>query len=578
MTLPSLARKFLRLHSLNAVLFLATLGSTSVTAATDVLLEALSTELARSVQTMAKATPPVYYLSYGVTENTSTHIRASFGKIITDNSDKSRILDVDLRVGTHQTDNTHNIRGVSFEMGRGTRGVELPFSDNDRAIRSVVWRATDKAYRSAAERYEKVITNLQVKVRDEDTSADMSVEQALSHLEEPPAFEFDADRWRNNVREISAVFANQPFLYSGSASVWCRYIVKRFVTSEGTVVRTYEPIVQVMVTCMTKAQDGMTLPLYRSYSAFSAASLPSVDSMLRDAREIRNLAMRLRNAPLAETFTGPAILSGRAAGVFFHEIFGHRVEGHRQKDANSSQTFKAFLNKQILPDFISVTFDPHKRTLGGADLVGAYQVDDEGVASQKVVAVENGVFKNFLMSRSPIENFKNSNGHGRRQAGYRCVSRQSNLIVNASQSVSETRLREMLREECKKQGKEYGLLFDDIEGGFTFTGRTIPNAFNVLPLVVYKVFADGRPDQLVRGVDLIGTPLTTFSNITAAANDIGIFNGVCGAESGGVPVSASSPSLLVSTIEVQKKQKSQAKPPILPDPSPSAKPLQAPRL
>ena len=84
---------------------------------------------------------------------------------------------------------------------------------------------------------------------------------------------------------------------------------------------------------------------------------------------------------------------------------------------------------------------------------------------------------------------------------------------------------------------------------------------------MYKIFADGRPDELVRGVDLIGTPLTTFNNIVAAADDLGIFNGVCGAESGGVPVSASAPSILVSAIEVQKKQKSQAKPPLLSDPT-----------
>lgn len=363
------------------------------------------------------------------------------------------------------------------------------------------------------------------------------------------------------------MFRKQPLLYEGSASVWAKFIVKRFVTSEGTEVRSYEPIIQVMISCMTKADDGMSLPLYRSYAAFNESGLPSLDSMVKDAIAIRDLVLKLRNAPLAETYSGPAILTGRASGVFFHEIFGHRVEGHRQKDVNSSQTFKAFLNKKVLPDFMNVVFDPYKRSLEGHDLVGAYAVDDEGVKAQKVVAVENGIFKNFLMGRSPIENFPNSNGHGRRQAGYLSVARQSNLIVSTTKTVSVEKLRSMLQDECKKQGKEYGLLFDEIEGGFTFTGRTIPNAFNVLPLVVYKVFADGRPDELVRGVDLIGTPLTTFNNITAAANDVGIFNGVCGAESGGVPVSASSPSLLVSAIEVQKKQKSQAKPPILTDPS-----------
>lgn len=566
MTFLFLARPFSN-HKIFHIALCLTLSASAGYASTDTLIDAMKAELERSNSVLTSATPAMYYLSYGVTENTTVTIKASYGNLIVDNHDQRRVLDVDLRVGSHQLDNTHSIRGVAFELGRGARGVELPVGNNRIALQQVIWRATDQAYRSAAERYEKVVTNLKVKVKEEDTSADMSQEVALQHLEEQPPFTFDDVRWRNTVKMVSAVFAGQPKLYDGSASVWTKFIVKRFVTSEGTIVRTYEPIIQVMVTCMTKADDGMSLPLYRSYAAFSEERLPSVDSLIKDAKEIRDLAQKLRNAPLAETYTGPAILTGRASGVFFHEIFGHRVEGHRQKDVNSSQTFKSFLNKKVLPDFMSVVFDPHRRSLNGQDLVGAYQVDDEGVAAQKVVAVQDGTFKNFLMGRSPIENFEHSNGHGRRQAGYRCVARQSNLLVTASKTVSVDELRKMLLDECKKQGKEYGLLFDDIEGGFTFTGRTIPNAFNVLPLVVYKVYVDGRPDELVRGVDLIGTPLTTFNNITAAANDLEIFNGVCGAESGGVPVSASSPSLLVSTIEVQKKQKSQAKPPMLQDPS-----------
>jgi predicted Zn-dependent protease len=315
----------------------------------------------------------------------------------------------------------------------------------------------------------------------------------------------------------------------------------------------------------------MSLPLYESYSAYAVDRLPSKASMENDVRRMIDLARRLRTAPLLETYTGPAILSGRSSGVFFHEIFGHRVEGHRQKDVNSSQTFKPFLNKRILPPFINVVFDPTITSLRGNDIVGAFSFDDEGMPGKRVVAVDSGIFKSFLMSRSPIENFSTSNGHGRRQPGFKAVSRQSNLIVEATTVVPYDTLRAMLRRECIAQSKEFGLLFDDIQGGFTFTGRTVPNAFNVQPLVVYKVFADGRPDELIRGVDLIGTPLTTFNNIVAAADDLGVFNGVCGAESGGVPVSACSPSLLVSTIEVQKKQKSQAKPPILPDPTvPSA--------
>jgi predicted Zn-dependent protease len=83
--------------------------------------------------------------------------------------------------------------------------------------------------------------------------------------------------------------------------------------------------------------------------------------------------------------------------------------------------------------------------------------------------------------------------------------------------------------------------------------------------VVYRIYPDGR-EELVRGVDLIGTPLIAFSKITAADDQVAVFNGICGAESGAVPVSAVSPGLLVSQIEVQRKEKSQERAPILPPP------------
>lgn len=546
----------------------------AITATTSVIaqqqspvMRAMKAELDRTMSQLKGKTNPPYFLSYSVTEVTSTVITANMGALDIDVTSKNRILDVDLRVGSYQLDNTRSIRGVAFEMGRGTRGVEMPMGDDERALRSVIWSATDKAYRSAAERYGKVLTNLQVKVREEDTSADLSHERAYVSLKTPVPFEYDTAMWRDRVRSLSAMCAGQEHILSGRVSFQTDLLVKYVVNSEGTMIQSSEPIVKMFVIVKAKADDGMSLPMYESYSAYAVDRLPSKKQMEKEVQRLIDIARALRTAPLLETYTGPAILSGRASGVFFHEIFGHRVEGHRQKDVNSSQTFKPFLNKQILPSFINVVFDPTIKSLRGNDIVGAFEYDDDGMPGKRVVAVDSGIFRSFLMSRAPIENFPHSNGHGRRQAGFKTVSRQSNLIVEATTTVPYDTLRAMLRRECIKQNKEFGLLFEDIQGGFTFTGRTVPNAFNVQPLVVYKVFADGRPDELVRGVDLIGTPLTTFNNIVAAADDLGIFNGVCGAESGGVPVSASSPSLLVSTIEVQKKQKSQAKPPLLSDPS-----------
>jgi predicted Zn-dependent protease len=310
----------------------------------------------------------------------------------------------------------------------------------------------------------------------------------------------------------------------------------------------------------------MELPLFESFEAEDAGRLPGDDVLLATIQKMAERLKTLAAAREVDPFVGPAVLSGRAAGVFFHEIFGHRIEGHRQKDESEGQTFTKSLGKKVLPEFLSVVSDPTRKTAEGVDLNGWYVYDDEGIKARKVTVVENGILKTFLMSRSPIRGFDQSNGHGRGSPGSDPVSRQSNLIVDSAKQVSDDQLRAMLIEEIRRQGKPYGLYFDTVTGGFTTTGRQGLQAFTVMPLIVYRVYPDGRPDEMVRGVDIVGTPLASFEKILATSSKREVFNGICGAESGPVPVSAVSPALLVSEIEVQRKQKGTERPPILPRP------------
>lgn len=298
----------------------------------------------------------------------------------------------------------------------------------------------------------------------------------------------------------------------------------------------------------------------------SIGGLPEPAVVEAMARGVGERIARLRDAPLVEPFVGPAILRGRAAAVFFHEVLGHRVEGHRQKDDDEGQTFTDKVGDQVLPTFLSVADDPTLGAVEVIDLSGSYAFDDEGVAAQRVTIVDRGVLRGFLMSRSPIAGFGHSNGHGRRQTGNAVVARQGSLIIEARHTVSEARMRQMLLTAIRTQGKPYGYIFDDISGGFTFTGRVTPNAFSVQPVTVWRVWADGRPDELVRGVTLIGTPLTTFDSILAAGEKVSVFNGSCGAESGWVPVSAVAPDLLINEVEIQRSVKAHERPPLLPPP------------
>jgi TldD protein len=227
------------------------------------------------------------------------------------------------------------------------------------------------------------------------------------------------------------------------------------------------------------------------------------------------------------------------------------------------------LGKPILPSFLSVADDPTLKSFQGTTLSGHYDYDDEGQAARRVDLIKDGVLETFLMSRLPIASVSQSNGHGRAEAGHIPTGRQGNLIVTSSKTVPESELRKMLIDEAKKQGKPYGLYFEDISSGFAVTTRRSPQAFQVIPLVVYRVYTDGRPDELVRGVSIVGTPQAALNSILATGDKMDVFNGICGAESGNIPVSAVAPAMLVSQIETQRQAQGTARPPILPPPSPA---------
>jgi predicted Zn-dependent protease len=527
-----------------------------------VLLDAMSQELNRNFGVLKeKADPAPYFLSYEVTDEDYRTISASLGSVTSNTGGKNRAFDVSVRVGTPQLDNYHRVRGSG--VGQVTSGVSIPYEDNANAIKRRLWLETDRAYRAAAERLIRIKTNTQVRVAESDSSADFSQEASSVSVQAPPPLKFDEAVWTERVRRLSALFKSYPGVLTSRVAASGQTETRYLVDTEGARIGHGRGFARVVISASGKAADGTDLSAFETFEAVEASGLPKDEAISAAIDRVAKDVTALLTAPEAEPFVGPAIFSGGAAGVFFHEIFGHRIEGHRQKDESEGQTFTKSIGTKVLPDFLSVVFDPTRRKMGDVDLNGWYDYDDEGVKARPVTVVEKGVLKTFLMSRSPIQGIDHSNGHGRRQPGLEVVSRQSNLIVQSSNAVSDARLRQMLIEEVKRQNKPYGLYFRDITGGFTTTSRSGPQAFKVIPVVVYRVYPDGRPDELVRGADMVGTPLASFAKILATSDKLAVFNGYCGAESGSVPVSAVSPAILVSEIEIEKKAKANDRPPLL---------------
>ncbi|MCG8406822.1 MAG: TldD/PmbA family protein [Phycisphaerales bacterium] len=537
------------------------------------LLKVMEDEMKLSMEKLVspEGTKP-YFIQYTIADTRSISISATLGAITSNQENERRMLGVDVRCGDYSLDNTHQIRGGGFGGFRYWGGwTSLPLDHNPVATRHAIWLKTDEAFKSAVKLLAQVKANVKVKVEEEDQSDDFSKEEPNQKIGAWQDFSGDRAFFAEKMRKYSRLFRSHPLIYNSGVSLSGQVTNKLAVNTEKSRIQSGQGWWRIGIQASTIADDGMELWQYKSFDSHTAGGLPDDATVLKAVEQLIEEVLALRAAPVVEPYTGPAILMNRAAGVFFHEIFGHRIEGHRQKDVEEGQTFAKKIGKEVLPEFLSVVDNPSLREFKDIELNGFYEFDDECVRGQPVRLVEKGILKTFLLSRSPTRGFTKSNGHGRCQVGMKPVARQGNLIVQSKNKVSYEELRSRLIEECNKQGKEYGLRFEDISGGFTNTQRWSPQAFKVLPILVYKVYVDGRPDELVRGVDLVGTPLTCFTQILCTADDEDVFNGICGAESGSVPVSAIAPSILVQQIEVEKKRKAQDRPPILDAPIASEK-------
>jgi predicted Zn-dependent protease len=533
---------------------------------TSPLLDAMKAELDRSMKTFGAQDPPAYYIGYTLTDSQRATVSGSNGALLSSDEVRNRWLEVAVRTGNYNLDSTHKVDGR--QPPTAGPGTNAPLDDDADVLRRAIWLETDKQYRSAAEALIKIKTGKEVKVQTAEGNApDFSKEKPQKFTGQWATFTLDRKPWEQKVRDYTHYFRESPAVINSIVTFTAQAENTLQLTSEGTQLQFGQVRYRLELFIQGKATDGMDIERYYNFDWVNPSEAPDDKAVLAASTQLRKEMEGLVASPLNDPIVGPALLTGRAAAVFFHEVFGHRAEGHRQKDVNEGQTFAKKVGEPILPDFLSVVDDATMKKLGKEDLLGYYQFDDEGVAAQRVVLVDHGILKNFEMSRSPLADFPNSNGHGRRQIGASPVSRQGNLIVESNKTVTNAQLRAKLIELVKQQGKPYGLLIDDIAGGFTFTGRGQPQAFQVQPLVVYKVFADGRPDELVRGVDIVGTPLAALTKIVATGDTPEVFNGYCGAESGSVPVSAASPAILTSELEVQKKQSSTDRPPILPAPA-----------
>lgn len=519
----------------------------------DQLMNILKSELTREFNVLNKQEYPAYYMEYKAIEQKSISISSNFGSTILASIDSARQFSTSVRVGSYQLDNTHSISDYNYSNSY-TTVAQLPWGYDAHRLNVEMWQATNDEYYSAVDSYKQVLEEKD-NIDFKNDMADFSSSDPVYYYEQPQPGFINADLlelWKKQANELTDLFTADTTNMIATA-LFSAYEMREYTaTTEDQFIVQNKRFCNFTLVAAARATDDQPVYNMLSFTANSPAEMASFEEIKAETIKLIQLLKDLKNAPLAEPYGGPALLSPQASGVFFHEIFGHRVEGHRLAEDSDSHTFKDKLGKQVLPKYIDVTFDPTIKEYNGKFLTGYYVYDDQGVKSQKVNVVQKGILKDFLMSRRPVESLGKSNGHGRAMFGATAVSRQSNMIVSADKTFSEEELRKKLINECKRQHKEYGLYFKQVTGGLTLNSVYSANVFTVFPTEIYRIYTDGRPDELIRQVSLIGTPLTMFSEIEAAGNNPELFAGICGAESGSVPVTIVSPSFFVKKIETQR--------------------------
>jgi len=535
-----------------------------------VLLDAMQAELSRAMSRLrldGYETP--YFLSYQVKEQRSEVVAARFGATFEDDGRRQRKVAVDLRVGSYDLDSSGRDEASMFLGNEGQTWYapkDAPLEDDPVALRNTLWLLTDERYKEALSSWFKKKGRGVYRAEEADRAPSFSREPPQRHVDPANPLAFDRPRWREEARRLSAAFRDHPAIFDSGVRITVDRTVRWLASSEGTALVTEDTLYAVHLQAVARASDGQLLEGNRDFYARTEAGLPGPARLREEARALAAELEALRTAPVIDPYTGPALLAPEATGVLFHEAVGHRLEGDRQEDDKDGQTFKGQVGRAVLPAFLSVSDDPTLRRHGDGDLNGAYRFDDQGVPAQPTLLVEGGVLKGYLLSRRPVRPFLRSNGHGRSQGVQQPVARMGTLLVRSAKAVPLPELKRLLLDEARRQGKPYALLIRDISGGNTNTASYGYQAFKGTPRLVTRIEVATGKEELVRGVELVGTPLAGINKLMATSEETRAFNGYCGAESGWVPVSTVAPWALVSEIELQRVARAHERSPLLPAP------------
>jgi predicted Zn-dependent protease len=550
----------------------------------DPVVRALQDEIKRSMEGLAlpDAKKP-YYMGYLLDDRDDVHVEAALGALLEDRHTRWRMLHTQVRVGDYALDSS-NFAASPFNPfnWRGMVPTIVPLEADYASVRRAAWLAADQRYKAAVDALEKKTAMRASQEASPDRVDDFSREPAaVLEVEAPPAT-FDRERYRALAKALAGVGRELGDVQTSTASVGAAHDRRSFVSSEGS--SSVEMRVEFRANLMLQAQadDGMIVSNYMSTRACSSKSVPTDDALLAEARRTASELEEIRRAPLADDYTGPVLVEGVAAPQVLRMVLEQALDGTPPQESASEgrshfqsepSELAGRVGLRILPAGFGLVDDPSLDAIGAIPLAGCHRIDDEGVPAQRVVVVEDGVFRSFLMSRTPRKGFGRSNGHARENY-VGTTARPSNLILSTKNTFAERELRARLLAEAKAAKRPYavvvGLLEDSDVRFLESGGMPLPwgggGERGTLALVMWKLLPDGKMER-VRGGRIAEIPLRALKEILAAGSVPAVFS-TGGYTSDGESFVA--PALLFKELEILHPRAPTTKAPAVPRPDVSS--------
>ncbi|MBW2732242.1 MAG: TldD/PmbA family protein [Deltaproteobacteria bacterium] len=530
--------------------------------------EALSEECARQQKFLrVPGYPRPYYISYLLRDVHSIHLWGRLGNINQVTNQTGRSAYCDVRVGSFRFDQVtegglddHDAENETYEH------VEMPVGNDTDALKYHLWKLTDSRYREAVRHYfRKKSQHITYRDHNQDIGS-FQRSKAQVDLRFKSRQSVDVDYFKNFVEKSSRVLKRYPQVKNSWVEFRVRDVMRVFVNSEGSKLVDQVRVCELSCDLWLLTSEGEGVSTRVVHIAPCIEDLPDLPTFTREIRNKAKLLDKLAAAPTLKSYAGPVLLAPGPAGILFHEVLGHRLEGSRLLSTREGQTFSRDMGKKILPEKISVVDDPTATTCGGKRTVGTYRYDDEGSPGQRVVLINRGKLVNFLSGRAPIRKGRHrGNGHARNEYHERPISRMANLIVDVKEGVSHAELKKRFIAEIKRQEQPFGIMILDADGGETATESYDFQAFMGQVALAVQVWADGR-ENLIRNVNFVGTPLSALRNIILVGDTAVCENAYCGAESGVIPVSTTCPAVLMANLELQAADQRKYTPYVLPMP------------